>query len=74
MSTSDTIKTGSLGLSASGFTWLAGIIGWYSTHLNEINAWLIHVAQLGGIVVMIYTILILRRNWKNGSNSRNPLD
>lgn len=53
---------------------LASVATWYAGNLETINQWLVHVAQLGGLVIMFYSILILRRNWKNGKNSSNPLN
>lgn len=47
---------------------------WYQQNLPDINNWLIHIAQLGGVVMMVYSVMILRRNWKTGKNTKNPLE
>jgi hypothetical protein len=74
MSTSDTVKTGAVGLLASAFTWVAGAFNWYTLNLHVLNDWIVHIAQLGGLVVLYFSIRILRRNWTKGINSIKPLD
>lgn len=73
-SSDDALKHGCTGVLASIFTWMLGALEWYSSHLNTITGWVVHVAQIGGLVIMFYSYRILRRNWKTGSSSRNPFD
>lgn len=73
MTNQDAVRTGSVGVIASMFTWLIGVVNWYSFHLRDINDWLVHLAQLGGLVVVFLSIMILRRNWKNGSQKLTGL-
>ena len=56
-------------------SWLVGAFQWYAVNMPQITQWLLHIAQIGGLVIMVYSILILRRNWKSGkSNSTDPLN
>jgi hypothetical protein len=74
MNQTETVKTGTMGLGASFFTWLVGAFKWYAGNLQTITDWLVHIAQLGGMVVMVLSVMILWRNWKTGKNSANPKD
>ncbi len=65
------ITTGVIGSIIVG---IADALKWYQANLPIINDWLIHVAQLGGVVIMVYSVMILRRNWKTGKNTKNPLE
>ena len=70
-----TIKHGFMGLGSAIISWLVGACQWYATNMPQITQWLLHIAQIGGIVIMVYSILILRRNWKSGkNNSTDPLN
>ena len=72
-STASTLATSGVGLFASIVTWLLGAFQWYVEHMPLITQWVVHLVQLGGVVIMIYTILILRRNWKSGSKSASAV-
>lgn len=65
-STTSTLATSGVGLFASVVTWLLGAMRWYVENMPLITQWVVHIVQLGGVVIMIYTILILRRNYKKG--------
>ena len=67
---SSTLRTGITGLAVAT---VSGVVNWYSEHLAYLNQWLLHITQVGGFVVTVYTVMILRRNWNKGSSSRNVL-
>ncbi len=73
-STASTLATSGVGLFASIATWLLGALRWYVENMPLITQWVVHIVQLGGVVIMIYTILILRRNWKKGSQSASAIN
>jgi hypothetical protein len=62
MSNQDTIKIGGVGIFASIGTWFLGAFKWYTTHMPEIGTWITHIAQIGGLFVIYYSIRNLRRN------------
>lgn len=62
------------GMIASMMTWMLGAIKWYSVNLPDITAWMVHIAQIGGLVIVWLSIKILLRNLKNGSNSIDPTE
>jgi len=71
MTSHETLKTASTGLFASIFTWFLGAIKWYAGHLQSITDVLVHVAQIGGLVVIALTI---RKLWREGKSEKKSMD
>jgi hypothetical protein len=68
----ESFKAAGTGIIASIGTWVLGAIKWYAHNLPMLTEWLVHFAQIGGLVIVILSIRILRRNIKNGKNSIDP--
>lgn len=67
------MQASATGLFASVITWMLGAFEWYSMNIPALTEWLTHLAQIGGLVIVVLSIRILRRNLKNGSYSIDPI-
>lgn len=72
-SNTEALRAGGTGFIASILAWLLGAAQWYVANLPSITSWLMHLAQIGGLIIVWLSIRILRRNLKNGKNSIDPL-
>jgi hypothetical protein len=68
----ESFKAAGTGIIASVGTWLIGAVKWYAVNLPILTEWLVHFAQIGGLVIVILSIRILRRNLRTGKNSIDP--
>lgn len=71
-SKTEVLQAGTTGIFASLATWVIGAVKWYATNLPILTEWLVHLAQIGGLVIVWLSIRILRRNLRNGNNSIDP--